>query len=106
MPYISERIKIAGTKYDRRRKLTDDQKDLIRWLREEEQISYNKLAKMFNVSKRTIQFVCCPDKMMKCRERFIKARRAGKYKPTKEQWAETIREHRRYKQDLRVQGKI
>ena len=77
------------------------------WMQNAENgVSIADIMQKFNVSKRTIQFVCCPDKMMKCREQFIKARRAGKYKPTKEQWAETIREHRRYKQDLHVQGKI
>ena len=53
MPYKSEKIKIAGTKYDRRIKLTKDQKEYIRWLREEEKLSQMKLAKMFGVSKKT-----------------------------------------------------
>ena len=65
MPYISEKIPIAGTQYDRRRKLTEDQKQYIKWLREEEQMSYNQLAKMFNVSKRLIIFICRPETKIK-----------------------------------------
>ena len=44
MPYKSERIRIAGTKYDNRRKLSSDQVRAIKLLKEEgyksEQISY------------------------------------------------------------------
>ena len=45
MPYKSEKIRIAGTQYDRRIKLTPDQKEYIKWLREKQLISYSKLAK-------------------------------------------------------------
>ena len=31
MPYKSEKIRIAGTQYDRRIKLTPDQKEYIKW---------------------------------------------------------------------------
>ena len=61
MPYLSSKIPIIHTQYDRRRKLTDDQKEYIKWLREEEKLSYNKLAEMFSVSKKCIQFICNPD---------------------------------------------
>lgn len=106
MPYKSEKIRIAGTKYDRRIKLTDDQKEYVRWLREEEKISYNKLAKMFNVSKRTIIFICRPDILAKNREQLKERKKDGRYKASKEKWAETIREHRKYKEQLKKEGKI
>lgn len=106
MPYKSEKIKIAGTQYDRRIKLTEDQKTYIRWLREEEHLSYNKLAQMFNVSKRLIIFVCCPETMQKCRERFKTLRKDGRYKTSKEEWAKTMREHRNYKHGLYKENKI
>lgn len=70
MPYKSEKIRIAGTQYDRRIKLTPDQKEYIKWLREKQLISYSKLAKIFGVSKRLIQFICCPDKYLKNKESF------------------------------------
>lgn len=106
MPYKSEKIKIAGTKHDRRIKLTDDQKTYVRWLRENEQLSYNQLAQQFGVSKRLIIFICKPETLEKARERFKKCKRECRYKPTKEQWAETVREHRRYKEDLHKAGII
>lgn len=106
MPYKSEKIKIAGTKHDRRKKLTDDQKAYIRWLREEEQLSYNQLARQFGVSKRLIIFICKPEIMEKAKERFKQYKKEGRYKPTKEEWAETMREHRRYKEALAKAGEI
>lgn len=96
MPYKSEKIRIAGTQYDRRIKLTPDQKEYIKWLREKQLISYSKLAKIFGVSKRLIQFICCPDKYLKNKESLKQRKAEGRYKPTKAEWAATIREHRRY----------
>lgn len=106
MPYKSEHIKIEGTRFDRRRKLSEDQKEYMRWLREEEKLSYQKLADMFGVSKRLAIFVCCPDKEETARRQFKERRKDGRYKTTNEEWAETIREHRRYKQKLFTDKKI
>lgn len=106
MPYKSEKIKIEGTSYDRRRKLSEDTKEYIRWLREEEQISYQKLANMFNVSKKLIIFVCNPDKESKAKEQFKIRRKDGRYSVSKDERAEIMREHRRYKHDLYLMNKI
>lgn len=106
MPYKSEKIKIAGTQYDRRRKLTEDQKDYIRWLREEECLSQRALAAIFGVSRRLITFILFPEKERSNKEISKKLRSTGRYKPSKEQWAETMRNHRHYKQQLYTEGKI
>ena len=106
MPYLSSKIPIIHTQYDRRRKLTDDQKEYIKWLRKEEKLSYNKLAEMFIVSKKCIQFICNPDILEKHRKRAKELRADGRYKYAKEKWVETMREHRRYKQQLKIEGKI
>ena len=100
MPYKSEKIKIEGTKLDRRRKLTEDQKDYIRWLREEEGLSQRKLAAMFGVSRRLITYILDPEKEKKNKERIKRLKQEGRYKYTKEQWAEVMREHRHYKEKL------
>lgn len=106
MPFKSQKIKIANTQFDRRVKLTDDQREYIRWLREEEQLSYNQLARKFGVSKRLIIYVCCPEKYEKVKAQSRQHHKEGRYKPTKEEWAETIREHRRYKEKLHKDGLI
>ena len=107
MPYKSDRIRIDGTKYDRRIKLSDDQKEHIKWLRDEEGLSYGKLAKMFGVSKSLIQIIINKEMYDRIRE-LAKIRRAKGLvrKPTKEEWAATMREHRRYKQKLYMENKI
>ena len=91
---------------DRRRKLTEDQKEYIRWLREEEKLSQRQLARMFGVSRRLITFVLDPKKEESNKARGKQLRKEGRYKYTKEQWAEVMREHRRYKQQLHKDGKI
>lgn len=106
MPYKSEKIKIEGTKLDRRRKLTEDQKDYIRWLRKEEGLSQRQLAAMFGVSRRLITFILDPEKEKKSKVRAKQLRQEGRYKYTKEQWAEVMKEHRHYKNNLHKDGLI
>lgn len=55
-----DEIRIAGTSADRRVRLTKEQKAAIVKEREENGTSYNKLAKMYGVTPRTITFVCNP----------------------------------------------
>lgn len=105
MPYLSEKIKIEGTEFDRRIKLTPEDKELIIWLSEEEKLSQRKLATQFKVSRRTIQFVLDPEKLAKNKEK--RAERGGwKQYYDKDKHAETIQEHRQHKQDLKVKGLI
>lgn len=106
MPYKSEKIKISGTKHDRRQKLTSEQKDEIRHLYYTTDTSQRKLAKQFGVSRRLITFVLEPERYERSRERLKEKKSKGFYRQSKEQWAASIREHRRYKQQLFLQGKI
>ena len=105
MPYLSRKIKIEKTEFDRRIKLTPGDKELIKWLREEEQISYQKLADRFKVSKRSIIFICKPETLEACKKK--RAERGGsKIYYNKEVNSETQKEHRQYKQKLFVEQKI
>lgn len=105
MPYKSEKIVIANTKHDRRIKLTPEDKELILWLREEEQISYQKLANQFGVSKRLIIFVCKPESLEACKNKRIE-RGGWKQYYDKEKNTESVKETRNYKQKLYVKGEI
>ena len=105
MQYKSQKIYIKNTQYDRRVKLTDEQREDIRYMRKEYGLSYNKLAKEFGVSKRCIQFVCNPEDEKKCRERFKELRKDGRYYD-KEKNTEYVRNTITYKQDLYNKGKI
>jgi predicted HTH transcriptional regulator len=105
MPYLSEKIIIEKTKFDKRIKLTDDDKKLIIWLREEEKLSQRQLAARFNVSRRLITFVLDPEK--KVRDLENREKRGGwKQYYDKEKNTEYMKDHRNYKQDLKVRGLI
>lgn len=103
MPYKSEKIKLKGLQ-DRRRKLTDDQKEEIRRLYEKGLGSWNSLAKQFGVSKKTIGMIVNP-KVMDKNKQYIKDHWKD-YQESKYDHAKTIREHRRYKQSLYVKGEL
>lgn len=106
MPYKSEKIKISGTGYDRRVKLADWERNEIRRESTEEGRSRRYLAKKYGVSRRLIQFIINPEKYDRAREQFKERRKDGRYKASREEWAETMREHRRYKQRLYTGGQI
>ena len=103
MPYKSEKLKLSETQ-DRRRKLTDDQKEEIKRIYAEGKCGTRPLAKQFNVSRKTIQLIVNPE--MKQRQHDYVANNWRKYRPTKEEWAETMKEHRHYKQELYLKGEL
>ena len=93
MPYKSERIIIAGTKLDRRRKLSPEAKDAIKML-SGQGYSQRKLAEMFGCSKRSVQNILKPQK------RGVEMKRPTEY------WTRKKREYRQRKQKLFLDGKI
>ena len=103
MPFKSEKINIANTKHDRRCKLTNAQKDQIIALRGI--ISQRKCAEKFGVSRRTVIFLWYPERLEANKQR--RQERGGwKQYYNKENWAVTMRTHRRYKQELYNAGLI
>ena len=103
MPYKSEKLKLSETQ-DRRRKLTDDQKEEIKRIYESGVCGTRPLAKQFGVSRKTIQLIVNPE--IKQRQHDYVANNWRKYRPTKEEWAETMKEYRRYKQELYLKGEL
>lgn len=103
MPYKSEKIKLPQEK-DRRRKLTDDQKEQIKSIYAEGSVGTYLLAKQFGVSPTTIQLIVNPESKRKQDERIKEHWRD--YRPTKEERAATMREHRKYKQQLYLNKEI
>ena len=103
MPYKSEKLKLSETQ-DRRRKLTDDQKEEIKRIYAEGKCGTRPLANQFGVSRKTIQLIVNP--AIKQRQHDYVAKNWRKYRPTKEEWAETMKEHRHYKQELYLKGEL
>lgn len=103
MPYISEKAKLAGTKHDKRAKLTQAQKAEIKLLYGK--VSQRKLATKYNVSRRLIQFVGNPE-MHKANLERRKERGGSKQYYDTNYNTEAQKRHRRRKQQLFIQGKI
>ena len=104
MPYLSEKIKIAGTEFDRRIKLTKEQKREIKKL-SSAGLSQRKIADIYNVDRRLISFIINPAAYEENLKR--RAERGGsKLYYDKEKHREYIKNHRRYKQDLKLKEEI
>ena len=69
MPYKSEKIKLKGLQ-DRRKKLTDEQREEIKKLYGTGCYSLNGLAKEYGVSKKTILLIVNPESKRKNDERI------------------------------------
>lgn len=103
MPYKSEKIKLKGLQ-DRRKRLTNEQREAIKELYGTGLYSLNDLAKKFNVSKKTVLLIVNKDS----------AERAKQYR--KENWKqwqrkgqehnEAIKKTRHYKNELYKDGKL
>lgn len=103
MPYKSEKFKLQGLQ-DRRKKLTDSQREEIKELYGTGFYSLNDLAKKFNVSKKSILLIVNEES----------AKRAKQYR--KEHWKEwqrkgkehneAIKKTRHYKNELYKSGKL
>ena len=62
--------------------------------------SQRKLAAIFNVSRRLVQFITCPEKKVKdLQNRMDRGGTMIYYKGGKE-WSETMKEHRKYKNSI------
>ena len=103
MPYKSEKIKLPQ-EYDRRRKLMNEQKEIIKHKYSTGLYSLNNLAKEYKVSKKTILLIVNPESKRKNDERLKEHWRD--YQLTKEERNKIANEHRRYKQKLFREGKI
>lgn len=103
MPYKSEKIKLKPTQ-DRRRKLTDEDIEEIKKLYVPNVFGTQKIANMFGVSKRTIQLIVSPQ-VKETVQRYRKEH-WREFQRKGEEWNKTMREHRRYKQELYVKGEL
>lgn len=103
MPYKSEKIKLRGLQ-DRRKKLTDEQREEIKNLYRTGCYSLNGLAKKFEVSKKTILLIVNKDSAEKARR--YRKEHWREWQQTGEEWNETIKKTRKYKQQLYKEGKL
>ena len=103
MPYKSEKIKLKGLQ-DRRKKLTDEQREEIKELYSTGHYSLNNLAKQFEVSKKTILLIVNSDSAERAKQ--YRKEHWREWQGTKEEHREAIKKTRRYKYSLYKEGKL
>lgn len=103
MPYKSEKIKLKGLQ-DRRKKLTDEQREEIKKLYGTGCYSLNGLAKRFGVSKKTILLIVNSDSAERAKQ--YRKENWKEFQGTKEEHREAIKRTRRYKHQLYKDGKL
>lgn len=96
MPFKTDKLKLNDPFLDRRCKLIPCKKEMVMYWYGQG-LSIRKIAKMFQVDKRLVQFTIFPERhQLNLNHR--KDRGGSKvYYEGGENWATTIREHRRYK---------
>ena len=99
MPYKSEKIKIEGTQYDKRVKLSPEQRAEI--IEAGAGYGINKLAREYNVSKRLIQFILYPERI-----KAMRVNRDWRKYADREKLTIATRGLRQKKQKLFLEGKI
>lgn len=103
MPYKSEKIKLKGLQ-DRRKRLTEEQREQIKELYGTGLYSLNDLAKKYSVSKKTILLIVNKDSAEKAKqyrkEHWKDWQRKG------EEHNKAIMNTRKYKQELYKSGKL
>ena len=104
MAYVSEKIPLPP-QYDRRRKLTEDDKFEIVRLRKEHNLSQRTLARMFGVSRKLIIFIIDPERYERAKAQYKERRKDGRYYD-RETHNEAMRNLRAYKHKLYLDGKI
>ena len=104
MPYAHEtnHLKLVGLQ-DRRRKLTNEQREEILRLRDEGW-SLMKLAKEFEVSKKLILLIVNPESKAK-NDKYIKDH-WREFQQTREEHSEAVKKTRRHRQELFFKGEL
>lgn len=101
MPRKTDSIPINNESLDKRVKLTSEQRHEI--FLNKEGLSQRSLAKLYGVSRRTIQFILDPDKLKENLKR--REERGGtKQYYDKEKHKDYVQSHRLYKKELNEKG--
>jgi len=105
MPFKSREIKLPR-EYDRRVKLSEEDKKNIVELYNKG-LAIREIARTYEhiCTRRMIQFVIFPERALVVKEHYKENRLDGRYYK-KERHTKAIREHRKYKQNLFLKGKI
>lgn len=105
MPSKTDKIAIDNPSLDRRVKLTPEDKLEIKKEYEQGLISINGLARKWNVSKRSIQFILFPERAEHAKKLYAERRKDKRYYD-KDKHKEYTKKHRNYKKELYEKGAL
>ena len=99
MPRLTDSLPLESKFLDRRIKLLPCQKEMVKWWYDNKGLGIRELAKMFHVSRRSIQFILFPERLKRNKE--LRADRGGsKVYYNKDKWREEMKEHRNWKKEV------
>jgi hypothetical protein len=98
MPYKTERLSIKSDFLEKRTKLLPCQKEMIVYWHDRG-LSQRKLAAMFSVSRRLIQFVLDPEKLKQNKQARLERGGSMQYY-NREKHNEYQKKHRKYKNEI------
>ena len=106
MPYKHIKFKIPKN-LDRRRKLTDDDRQNIKNMYFEDHLLIREIARYYEklCSRRLIQFVLFPERAELQAKHHKENAKDGRYY-NKDKWREQMKRHRQYKQVLYLKNKL
>jgi len=104
MPFVSSTIKLSDTQ-KRNRKLSDRDRLDIQETYAKGNISQRQLATLYGVSRRTIVFTIYPERRV-ANYNLRVSKGGSKQYYDKDKHTQAIRETRRYKQELYLQGEL
>ena len=96
MPYKTDKLKLDSPFLDRRTKMLPCQKERAYAMHHTDGIPIRVIARSFNVDKRTIQFLCYPERHERNLE-LRDARGGSAVYYVRDDNTRSMREHRRYK---------
>jgi hypothetical protein len=105
MPYKSDTLKINNIKLDRRVKLSPEQKEEIISLYKTGDYTIRGLTRIYEVSRRLIQFILFPDRLKKNVDNYHE-RGGWEAYYNKNKHAEYMKTHRKYKYKLYKENKL
>lgn len=106
MPYKSEQKNLLIPRELKRSvKLSEQDKIEIVEIRKKTGLSYNKIAKQFDVSKTRVMQICNPEMEARHIKQYKERQKDGRYYD-RTKHSEYVRKHRRYKKLLYQTGKL
>jgi hypothetical protein len=104
MPYSHAKMKMPR-QYDRRVKYTEADKEKVRRMYHVYHVPKRAIARETGMNRTNVDFILFPEKLARAKAMYKERRKDGRYYD-RAKHTKAIREHGRYKQKLKINGKL